>query len=54
MFFAVTWLIHGITAFYQFVSEQNEHDQPVVMNLFWNEFIRQTRENWQFEFLQLS
>jgi hypothetical protein len=54
MFFAVTWLIHGITAFCQFVSEQNEHDQPVVMNLFWNEFIRQTRENWQSEFLQLS
>ena len=24
------------------------------MNLFWNEFIRQTMENWQSEFLQLS
>jgi hypothetical protein len=54
MFFAVTWLIHGITAFKQFVSEQNEHGQPVTMNLFWNEFIRQTMENWQSEFLQLS
>lgn len=54
MFFAVAWLIHGITAFNQFVSEQNEHGQPVTMNLFWNEFIRQTMENWQSEFLQLS
>ena len=54
MFLAVTWLIHGITTFNQFVSEQNEHDQPVAMNLFWNEFIRQTMENWQSEFLQLS
>ena len=54
MFFAVTWLIHGITAFNQFVSEQNEHGQPVAMNFFWNEFIRQTMENWQSEFLQLS
>jgi hypothetical protein len=53
MFFAITWLIHGITAFNQFV-EQNEHSQPVAMNLFWNEFIRQTMENWQSEFLQLS
>ena len=24
------------------------------MNLFWNEFIRQTTENWQSEFLQFS
>jgi hypothetical protein len=54
MFFAVTWVIHGITTFNQFVSEQNEHDQPVAMNLFGNEFIRQTMENWQSEFLQLS
>ncbi len=36
MFLAVTRLIHGITTFNQFVSEQNEHDQPVAMNLFWN------------------
>jgi len=54
MFFAITWLIHGITAYNQFVSEQNEHGQPVSMNLFWNEFTRQTMENWQSEFLQMS
>ncbi|HKR74897.1 MAG TPA: DUF6766 family protein [Candidatus Nitrosocosmicus sp.] len=53
-FFAITWLIHGITAYNQFVQEQQDHDQPVSMNLFWNEFIRQTTENWQSEFLQLS
>ena len=54
MFFAVSWLIHGITAYNQFVEEQNEHGQPVIMNIFWNEFLRQTMENWQSEFLQLS
>ncbi|HYF99563.1 MAG TPA: DUF6766 family protein [Candidatus Saccharimonadales bacterium] len=54
IFFAVSWLIHGVTAFNQFVEEQNEHGQPVKMNAFWNEFIRQTTENWQSEFLQLS
>jgi hypothetical protein len=54
IFFAVSWLIHGITAFNQFVEEQNQHNQPILMNVFWNEFIRQTTENWQSEFLQLS
>lgn len=54
IFFAVSWLIHGITAFNQFASEQNEHGQPISMSIFWNEFIRQTTENWQSEFLQLS
>jgi hypothetical protein len=54
MFFAVSWLIHGITAFNQFVEEQNQHEQQIEMNVFWNEFIRQTTENWQSEFLQLS
>ncbi|HKX97601.1 MAG TPA: DUF6766 family protein [Candidatus Nitrosocosmicus sp.] len=54
IFFAVSWLIHGVTAFNQFVEEQNQHNQPISMNIFWNEFIRQTTENWQSEFLQLS
>jgi|SRR5215210_1650170 len=54
MFFAVSWLIHGITAYNQFVEEQNQHGQSIEMNVFWNEFIRQTTENWQSEFLQLS
>ena len=54
MFFAITWLLHGITEYNQFIEERYKHDQPVAMNLFWNEFIRQTMENWQSEFLQLS
>ena len=53
-FFAVSWLIHGITAYNQYAQEQNEHGQTVEMSQFWNEFIRQTTENWQSEFLQLS
>jgi len=54
IFFAVSWLIHGVTAFNQFIEEQNQHGQPIEMYAFWNEFIRQTTENWQSEFLQLS
>lgn len=53
-FFAVSWVIHGITAYNQYSEEQKEHNQPVNMNSFWNEFLRQTMENWQSEFLQLS
>ena len=53
-FFTISWLIHGITAFNQYVEEQIEHEQTVKMSQFWNEFIRQTAENWQSEFLQLS
>lgn len=53
-FFAVSWSIHGITAYNLYAQEQNEHGQTVEMSQFWNEFIRQTTENWQSEFLQLS
>ena len=49
MFFAISWLVHGITAYNQFADEQNEHGQSFEMNAFWNEFIRQTTENWQSE-----
>ena len=52
-FFGVIWFIHGITTYNQFKEEQDRHGQPVAMNLFWNEFIKHTRENWQSEFLQL-
>ena len=34
MFFAITWPIHGITAYNQYIEEQNEHGQPIEMNLF--------------------
>ncbi len=46
--------MHGITAYNQFADEQNEHGQPFEINAFWNEFLRQTAENWQSEFLQLA
>ncbi len=54
MFFAISWLVHGITAYNQFSDEQKQHGQPFELNAFWNEFLRQTAENWQSEFLQLA
>jgi hypothetical protein len=38
----------------QFISEQKGHGQTFEINAFWNEFLRQTAENWQSEFLQLA
>ncbi len=52
-FFVISWLVHGIKAYNQFASEQKEHGQTFEINAFWNEFLRQTTENWQSEFLQL-
>ena len=38
----------------QFASEQKGHGQKFEINAFWNEFLRQTAENWQSESQQLA
>jgi hypothetical protein len=43
-----------ITTYNQFIDEQKVHNQPLEINAFWNEFIRQTTENGQSEFLHLA
>ena len=54
--FLVSWLFHGLTGWKAFVAEQKEHGASAV---FWGddgfiwEFLKQTLENWQSEFLQL-
>jgi len=54
--FLLTWLFHGITGWKAFAAEQKEHGAAPV---FWGddgfiwEFLKQTMENWQSEFLQL-
>jgi hypothetical protein len=44
---------HWIFAWYSYVQEQNEHEQPILFNDYFNETFRDTMENWQSEFLQL-
>jgi hypothetical protein len=45
--------LHWIFAWYSYVQEQNEHQQPVQLGDYFNVTIRDTMENWQSEFLQL-
>jgi hypothetical protein len=54
--FLLSWLFHLLTGWKAFVAEQKEHGAPAM---FWGddgyiwEFLKQTFENWQSEFLQL-
>jgi hypothetical protein len=54
--FIVSWILHGLTGWKAFVADQKEHGTSAV---FWGEdgyvweFLKQTLENWQSEFLQL-
>jgi hypothetical protein len=45
--------LHWIFAWYSYVQEQKEHEQPIQVNDYFNETFRDTIENWQSEFLQL-
>src|SRR5918999_4771230 len=45
--------LHWLFAWYAYIQEQNEHNQPIHLSDYFNETIRDTMENWQSEFLQL-
>ena len=45
--------LHWIYAWYSYVQEQTEHNQPIQFDGYFNETLRDTMENWQSEFLQL-
>jgi hypothetical protein len=52
LFFS-SWVAQGMTQWREFVSEQQEHGEPVVFSDFLAVFSARTLENWQSEFLQL-
>ena len=45
--------LHWIFAWYSYIREQTEHNQPIKFDGYFNETLRDTMENWQSEFLQL-
>src|SRR5918996_711903 len=51
--FIMSISLHWLFAWYSYVQEQTEHNQPIELNDYFNETIRDTMENWQSEFLQL-
>jgi hypothetical protein len=44
---------HWTFAWYEFVAEQEEHSQKIMVTDYFNKTMRGTLENWQSEFLQL-
>ncbi|HVX02197.1 MAG TPA: DUF6766 family protein [Nitrososphaera sp.] len=52
-FFIVSLTIHWTFAWFAYVQDQEEHNQPVETIGYFNQTMRDTMENWQSEFLQL-
>lgn len=53
LLFLFSWIGQGFFQWEEFVNTQQEHNQPVKVEEFINEFSASTLENWQSEFLQL-
>jgi hypothetical protein len=51
--FLVSATLHWCFAWKAYVNEQQAHNQPVEMQGYFVETMRDTMENWQSEFLQL-
>ncbi|AIF82412.1 hypothetical protein NTE_00330 [Candidatus Nitrososphaera evergladensis SR1] len=52
-FFVVSLTVHWTFAWFAYVQEQQEHNQPIEATGYFNQTMRDTMENWQSEFLQL-
>jgi hypothetical protein len=53
LFFLISLSLHWLFGWYAFVDEETAHNQPVEMQGYLNQMLRDTFENWQSEFLQL-
>jgi hypothetical protein len=51
--FLTSWAAQGLTEWDVYREEQRDHNAPVDVVEFINEFAQSTLENWQSEFLQL-
>jgi hypothetical protein len=52
-FFIISLAAHWVFAWFTYVQEQQEHNQPVQIGDYLNMTFRGIMENWQSEFLQL-
>jgi hypothetical protein len=56
VFFIVSWLIQSVAGWYEFASQQQQHQQAAALfgqdGYIWR-WLEATFENWQSEFLQL-
>src|SRR5688572_24940008 len=53
-FFILSFIGHWVAGWFAFINEQRAHQQPVEVSEFVVEMTRDTLENWQSEFLQLT
>jgi hypothetical protein len=52
-FFVVSLSVHWVFAWFSYVEEQKDHNQPIEFSGYFNVTFSNTMENWQSEFLQL-
>lgn len=52
-FFVFTFIGHWLLGWFDFVSEQRSHGEPIEVGQYLVSMGRETLENWQSEFLQL-
>lgn len=52
-FFIISLVGHWVFGWFSFVSEQQQHQQPIEVSQYVVQMMRDTLENWQSEFLQL-
>ena len=52
-FFVISLAVHWVFAWFTYVQEQQEHNQPIQVDDYFNMTFRDVMENWQSEFLQL-
>jgi uncharacterized protein DUF6766 len=53
LLFLSSWAAQGVAQWGEYRQQQQDHNQPVQVVDFINEFSQSTLENWQSEFLQL-
>jgi hypothetical protein len=52
-FFVISLAVHWVFAWFTYAQEQQEHNQPIQVDDYFNMTFRDVMENWQSEFLQL-
>jgi hypothetical protein len=53
-FFAISLAVHWTYAWFAYIDDAKEHNQPIQLTDYFNMTLRDTMENWQSEFLQLA
>ncbi len=51
--FIISLSLHWIFAWFAYVDDEKDHNQPLQFSGYFNRTFRDTMENWQSEFLQL-